>query len=201
MAYTYAEKIAILEYARDNGTIAAAQHFGIASSTVVRWNRKYQIYETQIMRTFSVEQKIAILQYANTHGLTNAMNHYAIDVATLQKWNEKLHIYQKNSSRRVGTTNKLPNRETAEYKISVLEYARDFGPSAASREYGVAPSTIRLWNNEYHVYTPRKHRTFSPEQRAAIIAVASKDGIAHAARQFNVTSCQIQDWITKENQK
>ena len=90
MAYTYAEKCAILEYARDNGTIAAARHFGVSSSTVIRWNRKYQIYETQTMRVFSVEQKIAILEYANAHGLTNAMNHYDIDTATLQKWNEKL---------------------------------------------------------------------------------------------------------------
>ena len=93
MAYSYAEKIAILEFARNHGTIAAAEHFGVASSTVVRWNKKYQIYDTLIMRTFSIDQKIEMLQYANEHGLSNAMNHYEVDVATLQSWNKKLSLW------------------------------------------------------------------------------------------------------------
>ena len=201
MAYTYAEKIAILEFARDNGTIAAAQHFGIASSTVVRWNRKYQIYETQTMRVFSVEQKIAILEYANAHGLTNAMNHYDIDTATLQKWNEKLHIYNQHGPKRTNTINKLPVRVSETEKIAVLKYAREFGPSAAAREYNIAASTIRLWNNTYRIYETRKHRTFSPEQKREIIDCANTDGIATATRKYNVIGSQIQDWINNTNQK
>lgn len=201
MAYSYAEKIAILEYARDHGTIAAARHFGIPSSTVVRWNRKYKIYETQVMRAFSVEQKIEILRYANEHGLTNAMNHYCVDTATLQNWNKKLKIYQKHGSRHSDTINKLPLRISDAEKRAVLEYARDHGPAAAARVFNIAASTIRLWNNEFKVYKTRCHRTFSDEQKSEIIAIAEQFGIPHAAREFGVTGSQISDWITKQNQK
>lgn len=199
MAYSYEEIISILKYARDNGTIAAAQHFGVASSTVVRWNNKYKIYETQVMRTFSVEQKIEMLQYANQHGLTNAMNHYSIDVATLQSWNKKLHVYKQHGQKRATTTNKLPERKSEEFKRLVLECARDNGPSKAARMYNVAASTIRLWNKELNVYPTRAHRTFTPEQRAEIIAYANEHGIATAAHKFNVVGFQIQNWIDDQH--
>ena len=199
-SYTYAEKMVILEYARDYGTIAAARHFGVQSSNIVRWNRKYKIYETQTMRTFSVAQKIEMLQYANEHGLTNAMNHYNVDTATLQNWNKKLQIYKQNGPRHNNTTNKLPVRISDAEKLTVLEYARDHGPSAASRVYGIATSTIRLWNNEFNVYKPRKHRTFSDKQKSEIIEYADEHGIAAAAHKFNLIGSQIQDWIDNQNQ-
>lgn len=199
MTYTFEEKMKILEYARDMGPIAAARHFGVTSSTIIRWNHKYQIYETQQMRTFSVQEKIDILRYANEHGLTNAMNHYDIDTATLQNWNKTLKIYNQHGPRHNDTSNKLSVRESPEYKIAVLEYARDNGPSAAARKYNIAPSTIRLWNNQYHIYRPRKHRTFSPEQKQEIINAAQSQGIAHAANKYGVAGFQIQDWIKKQH--
>ncbi len=201
MKYSYALKISILEYARDHGTIAAARHFGITSSTVVRWNRKYKIYETQVMCTFSVEQKIEMLRYANEHGLTNAMNHYCVDTATLQNWNKKLKIYQKHGSRHSDTINKLSLRISDAEKRAILEYARDHGPTAAAREFNIAASTIRLWNNVFKVYKTRCHRTFSDEQKSEIIAMAEQFGIPHAAREFGVAGSQISDWIAKQNQK
>lgn len=201
MAYSLAEKISILEYARDNGTIAAANHFGVASSTVVRWNRKYQIYETQTMRNFSVPQKIQILQYANDYGLINAASHYDIDAATLQRWNRELGVYTQHLSRHNDTVNKLPVRVSESEKIMILEYARDFGPSAAARTYNIAASTIRLWNNALNIYQTRQHRTFSPEQKCEIIAWANDFGIASAARQFSIPGFQIQDWINRQKQK
>lgn len=201
MKYSYAEKMAILEYARDNGTIAAARHFGVASSTVVRWNHKYEVYETQTMRVFSVEQKIEMLQYANEHGLTNAMNHYDIDTATLQKWNETLKVYKNNNTRHTNTSNKLPMRVSDTFKIRVLEYARDNGAAAASRAYVIAPSTIQHWNSKFRIYITRTHRTFSRAQKNEIIAYATKHSIADAARCFNVAGYQIQDWINKQPQK
>lgn len=201
MAYSYAGKIAILEYARDHGTIAASKHFGVAPSTIVRWNRKYKIYETQVMRTFSVEQKIEALQYANIHGLTNAMNHYNIDTATLQNWNKKLKIYQKHGSRHSNTINKLPLRISDAEKRAILEYARDHGATAAARAFNIAASTIRLWNQELNVYAPRKHRKFTDEQKSEIIAVAEQFGIPHTAREFNLVGSQIQDWINNKNQR
>ncbi len=198
--YSETLKIDILKYARDYGTIAAARYFGVQSSTIVRWNRKYKIYETQTMRIFSVEQKIEILNYANDHGLINAMNHYNVDTATLQKWNKKLKIYRSHGTRHSNTSNKLDTRESTELKIRVLEYARDYGPSAAARTFNVAASTIRLWNNKFKIYQTRKHRTFSDEQKTEIIAYADTHGIANAARKFNLIGSQIQDWINAQPQ-
>lgn len=198
--YSEALKISILQYARDYGTIAAARHFGVQSSNIVRWNRKYKIYETQTMRTFSVAQKIEMLQYANEHGLTNAMNHYKVDTATLQKWNKKLQIYQPHIPRHNKTSNKLPVRVSDADKRAILEYARDHGPTVAARTFNIAMSTIRLWNDKLNVYKPRKHRTFTDEQKSKIIAYANTHGIAAAAREFQLIGSQIRDWIDDQNQ-
>ena len=199
--YSEELKIAILEYARDCGTIAAAKHFAVASSTVVRWNHKYKIYEMQTMRVFSVDQKKEILQYANEHGLINAMNHYDIDTATLQQWNKTLKVYKNNNGRHSNTTNKLSMRVSDGFKIYVLEYARDHGPSMAAQTFNIAPSTIRLWNKELKVYSTRKHRKFSSEQKEQIIEYATKNSIAAAANQFNVAGCQIKGWIDTQNKR
>ena len=117
------------------------------------------------------------------------------------RYRRRQYLYHQHGPKRTNTINKLPVRVSETEKIAVLKYAHEFGPSAAAREYNIAASTIRLWNNTYRIYETRKHRTFSPEQKREIIDCANTDGIATAARKYNVIGSQIQDWINNTNQK
>ena len=200
MAYTHEQKIAILNYAKKWGTIAAAEHFGVASSTVVRWNHKLHIYEPQDMREFSDDEKIEMLTYAEQHGLSNAARHYNVALYLLQKWNKQFHRY--NQCGRKENVEYEPMRPDTddEYKLSVLKYAGAHSVAEASKKYGVAESTIRLWNGKLQVFKSRTARKFTPEQRAEIVALAeSTDDYPAIARQFDITTDLIRRWQAKQN--
>lgn len=200
MAYTYAEKISILEYARDNGVIAAARHFDMQSSNIIRWNKKYKIYQTQEMRTFTDDQKIEILQYAQKHGLTNAMRQYNVDIATMMVWNRTRKIYTKTGRKKNAEYKQMTPETTIEFKIMVLTYVKDHGASDASRKFNIPHSTLRLWNEQLHIYKPRTLRKFTDAQKAEIVQYADMYGVTRAEKEFNVRSNQIYDWA-KQIQK
>lgn len=200
MAYTDEQKIAILNYAKDWGTIAATERFNVASSTIVRWNHKLHVYEAQEMRSFSDQEKQEMLTYAEQNGLSNAAHHYNVALYLLQKWNRVFKIY--NPCGRKENVEYEPMRPDTddEYKLSVLKYARAYGVAAASKQYGVAESTIRLWNGRLQVFKSRVARKFTPDQRAEIIALAeSTDDYPAIARQFNITTDLIRRWQAKQN--
>lgn len=195
MRYSYAEKMAILEYARDNGMLKAARDFSVSSSTIVRWNRKYKIYETVEMRDFSIELRTEILQYAQKYGLTNAMRKYSIAIHTMQQWNKTLNIYKQTGRKKGVPQKQQTKRATEEYKRHVLEYAAQHGPTAACEHFDVPESTLRNWNKKLNVYQTRPLRQFTDEEKAQIITFAEMYGKAAAEREFHVTSWQILTWI------
>ncbi len=194
MAYTIYEKIEILSWAKDFGTIEAAKKFGIASSTVVRWNRKYKVYETQKMSILPTEKKIEILTFARDNGITNAMHKYDVSLSAMHKWNRTLKIYSNSGRFETQGTKKRYCRETLKLKLEVLLYAKEHGPVAASRKYDIAQSTIAHWNKKYKVYQTRQPRTFSDLQKKEILDWAMTNGFASAAHEFAVTSDQIKQW-------
>lgn len=194
MAYTLYEKMEILTWAKEHGTIDAARKFGVASSTVVRWNREYHVYEIQEMHLCTEEKKIEILTYANNNGLTNAKNHYHISVYAMQQWNKQLKIYSHTGRKETVGTKTRYSRESVKFKITVLQYAKEHGPIAASRHFDVAESTIAVWNKKYKVYQKRRLRTFSDAQKQEILNYADKNGIPAAAREFDLAGHQIAQW-------
>lgn len=164
----------ILNWARANGVVSAARRFGVETSTILRWNRKYKIYSPRPQRTFSLEQKIEILNYAQKYSLTHAMQKYNLEIGTMQNWNKTLHIYT-TSGRKEKTIYLKHNPCTSDaHKMRVLQYAKIYGPSAASREYGVPKSTIHLWNNRYNVYKTRAFHKFTDEKKARYHQICPK---------------------------
>ncbi len=200
MAYTLTEKMNILNWARDHGTIDAARKFCVQASTVIRWNRQYKVYQIQKNRTFSINQKVEILEYANQFGMTQAKKKYDVDYYTMRHWNETLKIYVQQGRRKTPKTHEKQPRKTDEFKIMVLKCAKRYGTTFASKKYGVATSTVRMWNDQFHIYTPRKNRFFTQHHKQSIIEYAMQSGIAQAARKFNVSNSQIKTWINKSKQ-
>ena len=201
MAYSHTEKITILNYAKEYGTIAAARQFGVSSCTVVRWNRRYKIYETQEMRSFSLTQKMEILGYAEQHGMTAAKQEYNVDFAVMRQWNKKLKIYnQCGRKQNVQYKNKYEHGSMA-YKVAVLRYAKEHGPSAAIRFFDVSMSALQDWNRKLKIYPTRTKRKFSDEQKAEIVSYAEQYGSENAARKYTVSCFQINNWRNAIKQK
>lgn len=197
MAHTIEFKINALNHAKSIGSIPqAAKLFGVDSRTLYRWNNLYHICQIQQMREFTDEEKKKILEYANQHGLTSAMREHNIDIATILSWNRKFKIYINTGSRHTGATHtKTYTRNTTEYKLEVLNFAKQYGVSKAIRKYNIPSATIQYWNADLKVYPVRKARTFTPEQKENIIQYANNTSITEAAKKFHLYGHQIQRWI------
>ncbi len=191
----------VLNYAKDNGSTKAAKHFNMQHSTIRRWNEKYHVYEIQEMRKFSEQQKVEILKYANQHGLSSAMREFNVDIHTIRQWNQKLNIYQNTGRRKNTTHEKHLMRQSEDFKLEVLNFAKEHGVSKTMRKYNLPDSTIREWNKVYKIYTPRKARSFSEAEKKLIIKYAEKHSVPDAAREYSVTGDQIRQWAQKIYQK
>ena len=87
--------------------------------------------------------------------------------------------------------------------MEVLLFTKQYGISKAVRKYNLPASTIKSWNTEFKVYTPRKHRTFTESKKAEIIQFAAETFVAEAAKKYNLNSSYIKQWIlaNKQNEK
>ena len=199
MKYTEEYKIAVLNWAKENGTTIAARHFKLQSSTIIRWNKKYNIYQMQPMRSFTEEQKVEILMYAETCGLTNAMRLYKVDTATIQDWNKTRAIY---TGKKDKAQNKKKRKIVSEDKIlEILNFAKTNGASAAIQKYNVPQSTLQNWNKKYKVYETRQATKYSDETKQMITDFAQRYSIAEAARKFALPGHLIKKWLQATNGK
>lgn len=201
MAYSDAYKIAVLKEAKKFGMIYAAKTHKLPPKTLLRWNDKFKIYEKQHMRKFTDEEKIKILEYANQYGMTSAQREFNVDVATQRSWNEVFGIYKKEGRRKNATHVKKLERTTLEFKKEVLNFAKQYGISKATRKYNVPASSLQNWNKELKIYAIRQFRKFTDEKKAEIIQYAVKTTLADAAKKYDIGSSYIKKWIKDAEQK
>lgn len=201
MAYSFETIMAILEHAKENGPVAAATMYGVAASTVIRWNKKYNIYETQEMRFFSVAEKIKILEHAQEHGLMATKKEFDVAIATMNNWNKEFNIYVKGIKDRIKKPKTEHKRQSKEFIIEVLNYAKEHGASDAVDKYNVPHSTLNMWNKKYNVYKTRQARVFTDAQKQNIVEYAQTHSPAEAAKVFKVTSYQIKQWADNINKE
>jgi transposase-like protein len=84
--------------------------------------------------------------------------------------------------------------------MEVLLFTKQYGISKAGRKYNLPASTIKSWNAELKVYTPRKHRTFTESKKTEIIQFAAATSVAEAAKKYNLGSGYINHWILANQQ-
>ncbi len=198
LRYSEAYKIATLEGAKRFGIVKASEDFKVPTKTISRWNKEYRIYTVQKMRFFTDEQKKEILTYANQHGLTSTMREYNIAIHTMLKWNRTFKIYENTGRRTDATHLKKHTRNDKKYKLEVLNFAKRYGISKAIKKYNIPSATLQYWNAELKVYTVRKTRTFTPEQKAKIIQEANETSVADAAKKHKLYGHQIKTWMTQQ---
>ena len=78
--------------------------------------------------------------------------------------------------------------------ITILNYARDNGPTKAAKVFGIQYSTIRRWNNKYNVYEVQEMREFSDEKKIEILTYANQYGLISAMREYDLDVSTMRAW-------
>lgn len=85
-------------------------------------------------------------------------------------------------------------RYAEKYKLSVLEYAKEFGVVKASKDYGLPTKTILRWNDIFHIYEKQVMRTFSDETKKEVLEYANNYGLTSAMREYDIDTAIILTW-------
>ena len=195
MAYSTAEKLEILNYAKEYGLEATVQTYHVSKATVILWNKKYNIYPVREKRIFSRDEKIAILKQAQKIGLNAAAHKFDIASQSLYQWNKSLRVYNKLSK---AGHKRRPHFSPTERR-EILTYVKEHGLAKAIRKYHIASSTIYAWNNIYHVFETRGIRHFTPQQKQEILQFAAEKSVTHAAYKFDIATHTIRQWQEKQS--
>jgi transposase InsO family protein len=81
------------------------------------------------------------------------------------------------------------------YRLQVLEYASVYGPTAAARQYGVSPRTVRRWRARWRAQglaglVPRYPRRRASQQRPEVLAQ-----IRHARETLHYGAARTRVWL------
>ena len=78
--------------------------------------------------------------------------------------------------------------------LEILNYAKEHGVMSASKRYKVHSGTIKYWNDEYNIYTPRVRREFSTQEKINILTHVLKDGVIKTAYKFDISPVILARW-------
>ncbi len=81
-----------------------------------------------------------------------------------------------------------------DFIMTVLNYARDNGPTGAAKFFGIQYSTIRRWNDKYKVYDVQEMRKFSDAEKIEILTYANQHGLTSAMREYNLDVSTMRVW-------
>lgn len=84
-----------------------------------------------------------------------------------------------------------------DFIITVLNYARDNGPTRAAKFFDIQYSTIRRWNNKYKIYEVQEMREFSDTEKIEILTYANQHGLSSAMREYNLDVSTMRVWNKK----
>lgn len=198
MAYSKEEKLKILEFAKEHGINAAANHYHVSMPSIVAWNNKYHIYPHKSRRTFSEEEKEEILDYARRYSITKASRKYRVAMSSISSWNEQTQVIPAN---RVVMPTDGRTRFSIKIKYEILKFARDYGIAEASYKYQINPALIYRWNTIYKMCVIRKYRKNTNITRQDVIKHANQFSISDAAVKFGLTTKIIKKWMSAEKEQ
>lgn len=202
--FSEAQKIEILQYTEDNGISAAVKKYNVGASVISGWANEYGIYtksgkrkkkpKARIRRP--VAQIFEIVDFAINNTVKKAVEKFNVADATIRRW---IKHYAKCDRRAVAAEKECVL--SVEEIFKVLEFAGTNSVLSAVEKYNIAESTIRFWNNQFHVFDSRMCRVFDGALRKKIIESAKANSVPEAARLFDVTTDQIRGWIDAENNR
>lgn len=197
MAYSIAERLEILEYAKKHTVNDAAIKYRVSKPAIAAWGKKYGISLQYKKRWRTRDEKLDILKQVADLGTAEVVKRFNITVQTLLNWNKQLGLLPS-----LRATNVQSNRcFTPTEKREILTYAKEHSIGAATYKYGVAYAVIYKWNKIYQIFEPRPIRHFTDEQKNEILQCARDTTIARAAYRFNVAPLSIRQWMQKQQKQ
>ena len=197
MAFSTAEKLEILNYAKEHGVMDASKKYKVHSGTIKYWNDEYNIYTPRVRREFSDEEKINILKQVLTDGVTKTAYKFNLSPIVLARWNAEFQVYPTGTA----IAHAKPEGYSEEQKLEILQYTKAHGISRAARRYNVSQSLIQIWNMAYQYYKTRPYTKRTPEQKAKILAYAAQYSIPQAAKKYNLADGTIRGWLKQQQTK
>ncbi len=202
--FSVEQKTEILQYTEDNGISAAVKKYNVGASVISGWADEYGIYTKSGKRkkktTARISRPIAqifeIVDFAINNTVKKAVEKFNVPDATIRKW---IKHYAKCDRRAVAAEKECVL--SVEEIFKVLEFAGTNSVLSAVEKYDIAESTIRFWNNQFHVFDTRMCRVFDGALRKKIIESAKANSVPEAARLFDVTTDQIRGWIDAEKNR
>jgi transposase len=83
------------------------------------------------------------------------------------------------------------------YRLVVLEYAREHGPAAAGRHYGLSARTIRRWRKRWRRGGVEGRVPSYPRHRARRVSPAAVELIRQARQEFGYGAARTRLWLQR----
>lgn len=192
--YSTRQKRKVLQEACEFGRKLVAKKYDISLATLYLWNKKLKVYDSTPRKTYSDAEKIEICKYARKHGMNAAFRKYGVTTSYIKSWIAEFNIPKRPGRKPKRTTRRDKNYTEAEI-IERLEYARDYGITAAKRHYCLGGESLQKWNEVYKIYVTQKpSRRFTREEKIRIVTDAKEIGILAAAEKHSVNPDRISVW-------
>lgn len=197
--------VSLLTAYRDAGKIMAdllRDHPGITRGQAEYYNKLFGILPIRRRQKKLTQRQMELgkllKEYfdANKPMATIAEDHPEFTINQIEYRNKCLGIYPRGRNKPV----------SEELKPEILKYAATNGTLAASREFDVPNSTIRLWNKKLNVYTPKPgNKKFSHEKRVKTLNLVQKlakngkyyPAVAAVAEKLGIWPETIYNWNRK----
>jgi transposase len=88
-------------------------------------------------------------------------------------------------------------RTRVRYRLLVLEYAREHGPAAAGRHYGLSARTIRRWRKRWRQGGVEGLVPAYPRHRARRVSPAAVELIRQARQEFGYGAARTRLWLQR----
>ena len=88
-------------------------------------------------------------------------------------------------------------RTRVRYRLLVLEYAREHGPSAAGRHYGISARTIRRWRKRWRRGGVEGLVPSYPRHRQRRVPAAAIELIRQARQELGYGACRTRLWLQR----
>ncbi len=204
-------KTKAVELAIREGVLEAARQLNETGLTLYRWLDEY---------------KINAVALARKKGISEATKQLNKPEATIRRWADERGVETSNYTKKdkiikpvinLGTPNpsgqlnisriavyegveepgvKIGNVYTEEFKIEVVEYAKEVGVPEAAKEFNTSTQTIRNWADERGVKIKkiREIKTYTEEFKAMVVERATEVGVPKAAKEFKTSTNNIPRW-------
>ncbi len=193
--YTEEFKTKAIERAKEVGVSKAAKEFDVPIINVRKWANKLGIQIKRINKTYTEEFKTKIVEYAKQVGAPEAAKEFDVSPDNIRRWANERGVEIKKIRER--------KTYTEEFKIRVIERAKEVGAPEASKEFDVPIDNIYNWANKLGVEIKKilERKVYTEEFKTKAVEQAKEVGVLETAEELNVPKSTLYRWLKKTDRE